>query len=83
MTEIIFRKLPTGVIACEWQGDNVEIGVMLAQAMLGSPEVAALIMGAIPTFLDESGIDRKSFCEQIMKSAGTKNHPKINKKDIN
>ena len=84
MTELKLTLIEDSKISCEMEGEIADISVMICKAMLGNKEVAAMFMGAIPTFLDESGIDRSAFCQQLMNSVGSKGEQQNQKRtDIN
>lgn len=75
MTEIKFTRLEDGKISVEMEGDIIDISVMICEAMVGNPEIAALIHGAIPTFLDATNVDRDAWCQQMINSQGLKGNP--------
>ncbi len=84
MTELKLTLLKDGKISVEIEGEIADISVMICRAMIGNKEVAAMFMGAIPTFLDESGMDRAAFCQQLMNSVGSKAKKQNQKRtDIN
>lgn len=80
MTELILKRLPNGQIKCEMEGGNNEIAVMICQAMIGNIDVTSVILGAIPTFLDEKGLSREGYCKTVMEAHGSKH--KIKKQEM-
>ncbi len=72
MTELKLTLLPNGQVACEMEGSDAEICKMICTSMIGSRQFASIILGAIPTFLDERKVDRAGYCETIMKAQGGK-----------
>lgn len=72
MTEFTLKQLPTGQIICEMEGEETEVAKLICRAMIGNVNIASMICGTIPTFLDEKKIDRKGFCEQIINGHGSK-----------
>jgi len=51
-------------------GTDVNISKMMASAMAQDKELAAIILSAIPTYLDVTGRSRNLFCELIKRSIG-------------
>lgn len=70
--ELKLTLLANGQILCETEGEQAEIAVMLCRTMVAYSNIASIVCGAIPTFLDEKNIDRAGFCEQIMNAVGNK-----------
>lgn len=76
MTELEISRLDNGQILLEMDGTTVDLSVMLCEAMMGNEDIAAIVMGAIPAFLDQKGFSRKGYCETVMNAQGTKGNKK-------
>ena len=73
MTQLKLISLPQEDIYCELNGDIYDIAKMVCIAMIGSEDIAAIVLAAIPTFLDETNRDRASYCKEVMEAKGSKN----------
>jgi hypothetical protein len=71
-TELSIKQLTNGPISCEMQGEEGDVAQMLCKAMIGSTEVAAIVCGAVPTYLDVMKIDRAGYCKTVMDAVGAK-----------
>lgn len=77
MNEFILKDIGNDRIHCEFEcNDDAEISVLIARAMIGNPQVAKMILAAIPTFLDEAKLSREGYCITVMEACGTKNMSK-------
>lgn len=71
MIKFSLEELPDKTISAVMEGSNAEIAVMIAHCMCNNIDIAAMVCGTIPTFLDTKKIDRRKFCEDtIMKGKG-------------
>ena len=70
--ELHIKQLTNGQISCEMEGDSWDIAKMICIAMMGSVDVAALVCGAVPTYLDKAGLDREGYCKTVMDAKGDK-----------
>ncbi len=72
MTELKLTLLPDGQISLEMEGDESDIAVMLCRAMVSNVDIATIVLGTIPTFLDEKKFDRAGYCKTVMNAQGLK-----------
>jgi hypothetical protein len=75
--KLTIERLPTGEVVVEVIGSMGEVSVMLCDAMCGSVEIASIVCGTIPTYLDAKSLDRKEWAERfIVNGVGMKNQKK-------
>ena len=72
MVELILQRLENGQIKCEMEGGADELAKMICQAMIGNVEIASIVLGAVPTFIDEKGLSREGYCKTVMEAYGGK-----------
>lgn len=72
MEKLSLVRLASGNIELIVEGETVELAKLIAESMHKDFELCTAICAAIPTALDLLGIDRKKFCEQMLKSQGVK-----------
>ncbi|MES2287658.1 MAG: hypothetical protein V4547_18325 [Bacteroidota bacterium] len=70
--QLIVTQNAEGTIELEFGGEDNTIAVMLAHAMVENKELAAIVCGAIPTFLDAAKIDRAQYCSTVLQAKGLK-----------
>lgn len=72
MINLEISRLGTNNILLEMDGTNEEIGIMLCEAMIQNQDMAAIVLGAIPSFLDQKKFDRAAYCKTVMNAKGSK-----------